>query len=71
MDKWIVIQWGYAVFGPHSTPEAAVANAKIWLDKDAPQQSWTVADFKTNLHTAVDGDFVLCRVEDHHEYMRA
>jgi len=71
MNDWIVIQWGYAVFGPHTTPEAAVTNAKIWLDKDAPQQSWTVSDFQTNLHTAVDGEFVLCQWFEYIDYMRA
>lgn len=64
MDKWIVMQWGYAVFGCGLTPEEAVTDAKIWLDKDAPQQSWTVADFKSP-HTALNGEFVLCRVEDY------
>lgn len=68
MDKWIVMQWGYAVFGCGLTPEEAVTDAKLWLDKDAPQQSWTVTDFQTNLHTAVDGEFVLCRIEDYLEY---
>ena len=69
MNKWIVIQWGYAVFGCGLTPDEAVSNAKLWLDKDAPQQSWAVTDFQTNLHTAVDGEFVLCRVEDYKEIL--
>ena len=70
MNIWIVIQWGYAVFGHGLTPEAAIADAKEWIDKDDPEQSWTVGDFKTNLHTAVDGELVLCRVEDYREYYK-
>ena len=62
MNKWYVIQLGYAIFGEGLTPEEAVADAKQWIDKDDPAQDWTVADFKTNLHTAAIGELVLCQL---------
>ena len=62
MNQWYVIQWGYAIFGQGTTPEEAVSDAKLWIDKDDPIQSWAVTDFQTNLHTAAIGEFVLCQL---------
>lgn len=70
MNDWIVVQIGYVVFGNGLTKEDAVADAKEWIDKDDPVQSWTVADFKS-LATAVDGDLVLCRWFQYIEYMNS
>jgi hypothetical protein len=69
MNKWYVIQWGYAIFGQGSTPEEAVIDAKQWIDKDDPKQSWAVTDFQTNLHTAAIGEFVLCQWSKYIEYL--
>lgn len=70
MNKWIVVQIGYVVFGNGLTKEDAVSMAKEYLDKDHIAQTWDVADFKS-LASAVDGELVLCQWFEYIEYMRA
>ena len=57
-NMYVVIQKGVCIFGTGKTKEEAVADAKEWLDRDAPEQDWDVEDFPSYCESD-HGDLVL------------